>query len=92
MSLAIMGIDSPTARLADAAEARFMPRIRGQCAGAKGARTFDMAAKAGVQAISITPEGIFYQGRADIAKPALSRGLATCVWSKETFEPGPFLA
>src|SRR3984885_14489373 len=39
MSLAIMGIDSPTARLADAAEARFMPRIRGQCAGAEGART-----------------------------------------------------
>jgi putative ABC transport system substrate-binding protein len=53
---------------------------------------FDMAAKAGVQAISITPEGTFYQGRAIIAKLALSRGLATCVWSKETFDPGAFLA
>jgi putative ABC transport system substrate-binding protein len=53
---------------------------------------FDMASKAGVQAISITPEGTFYQGRANIAKLALSRGLATCVWSKETFDPGAFLA
>jgi putative tryptophan/tyrosine transport system substrate-binding protein len=53
---------------------------------------FDMAAKAGVQAISVTPEGVFYQGRADIAKLALSHGLATCVWSKETFEPGAFMA
>jgi uncharacterized protein len=39
MSLAIMGIDSSTAGLADAAEARFMPRIRGQRTGAEGART-----------------------------------------------------
>jgi putative ABC transport system substrate-binding protein len=39
---------------------------------------FDMAAKAGAQAISITPEGMFYQGRANIAKLALSHGLATC--------------
>jgi putative ABC transport system substrate-binding protein len=53
---------------------------------------FDMAAKAGVQAISITPDGMFYQGRANIAKLALSRGLATCVWSRETFEPGAFMA
>ena len=53
---------------------------------------FDMAAKAGVQAISITPEGTFYQGRANIAKLALSRGIATCVWSRETFEPGAFMA
>jgi putative tryptophan/tyrosine transport system substrate-binding protein len=53
---------------------------------------FDMAAKAGVQAISITPEGMFYQGRANIAKLALSRGIATCVWSRETFEPGAFMA
>jgi putative ABC transport system substrate-binding protein len=53
---------------------------------------FDMAAKAGAQAISVTPEGIFYQGRANIAKLALSRGLATCVWSKETFEPGALMA
>jgi uncharacterized membrane protein YfcA len=34
-----MGIDSNTARLADATEARFMPRIRGQCTGADGAGT-----------------------------------------------------
>jgi putative tryptophan/tyrosine transport system substrate-binding protein len=53
---------------------------------------FDFAAKAGLQAISITPEGTFYQGRTVIAKLALARGLATCVWSKETFEPGAFMA
>jgi putative ABC transport system substrate-binding protein len=53
---------------------------------------FDMAAKAGVQAISITPDGMFYQGRANLAKLALSRGIATCVWSRETFEPGAFMA
>jgi putative ABC transport system substrate-binding protein len=53
---------------------------------------FDAAVKAGVQAISICPEGVFYQGRASIAKLALARGVATCVWSRETFEPGAFMS
>ena len=53
---------------------------------------FDAAEKAGVQAISISPGGLFYQGRASIPKLALARGLATCVWSRETFEPGAFMS
>ena len=52
---------------------------------------FEAAEKSGAQALSISPEGVFYQARAQLAKLALSHALPTCVWSKETFEPGHFL-
>jgi ABC-type uncharacterized transport system substrate-binding protein len=53
---------------------------------------FDMMSQAGMQAVSIIPEGVFYQGRATIPKMALARHLATCVWSRETLEPGALMS
>lgn len=35
---------------------------------------------------------MFYQGRALIPKLALARRLATCVWSRETLEPGALMS
>jgi putative tryptophan/tyrosine transport system substrate-binding protein len=55
-------------------------------------QAFEAAEKSGAQALSITPEGVFYQVRAQLAKLALSHALPSCVWSKETFEPGQFLS
>jgi putative ABC transport system substrate-binding protein len=53
---------------------------------------FDRMAEAGMQAVSIVPEGVFYQGRAIIPKLALARHLPTCVWSRETLEPGALMS
>ena len=39
---------------------------------------FNRITDAGMQAVSITPEGVFYQGRAIIPKLALARHLPTC--------------
>jgi putative tryptophan/tyrosine transport system substrate-binding protein len=53
---------------------------------------FDRIVNAGMQAASITPESMFYQGRAIIPKLALERSLPICVWSRETLEPGAFIS
>ena len=53
---------------------------------------FDRMAAASMQAVSIIPEGVFYQGRAIIPKLALARRLATCVWSRETLQPGALMS
>ena len=49
-------------------------------------------AKAGMQGASITPEGVFFQGRAIMAKAALANRLPTIVWSRETFLAGAFMS
>jgi putative tryptophan/tyrosine transport system substrate-binding protein len=53
---------------------------------------FDRMSATGMQAVSIIPEGVFYQGRAVIPKLALARRLPTCVWSRETLEPGALMS
>jgi putative ABC transport system substrate-binding protein len=53
---------------------------------------FEAVKKSGVQALSISPEGVFYQARAQLAELALADALPTCVWSKQTFEPGALLS
>jgi putative ABC transport system substrate-binding protein len=55
-------------------------------------RAFDAMAAAGVQAVTVNPEGLPFQGRALIAKPALARRLALCAYSRETFEPGALMS
>jgi len=54
--------------------------------------TFDRMAAAGMQAVSIAPDSLFYTGRVIIPKFALARRLPTCVWSKETLEPGALMS
>jgi len=54
--------------------------------------TVDAMARAGMQAITVNPEGLAFQGRAIIPKLALSRRLALCAYSRETFEPGALMS
>jgi putative tryptophan/tyrosine transport system substrate-binding protein len=56
------------------------------------APAFVTMAKAGMQGASITPEGVFFQGRAIMAKAALANRLPTIVWSRETFSAGAFMS
>jgi putative ABC transport system substrate-binding protein len=53
---------------------------------------FDAMARAGMQAVTVNPEGLAFQGRAIIAKLALARRLALCTYSRETFEPGALMS
>jgi putative ABC transport system substrate-binding protein len=53
---------------------------------------FDAMARAGMQAVTVNPEGLAFQGRAVIAKLARARRLALCTYSRETFEPGAFMS
>ena len=55
-------------------------------------RAFEAMVKARVQAVVVNAEGAFFQGKTIIAKAALSRGLPTCVFSRETFEAGAFMS
>jgi ABC-type uncharacterized transport system substrate-binding protein len=55
-------------------------------------RAFDAMAAAGVQAVTVNPEGLAFQARELIAKLALARRLALCAYSRETFEPGAFMS
>ena len=55
-------------------------------------RAFDAMAAAGMQAVTVNPEGLAYQARELIAKLALRRRLALCAYSRETFEPGAFMS
>jgi putative ABC transport system substrate-binding protein len=50
--------------------------------------TFDAIVKAGMQAIVVNAESLFYQIRDAIAQLALQRRLLTCVWVREVLEAG----
>jgi len=54
--------------------------------------TFDAIARAGMQAVTVNPEGLAFQGRAIIPKLALARGIALSAYSRETFEPGALMS
>jgi len=49
---------------------------------------FDAMVSAGMQAMTPAQGGIFFQGRAIVAKLAIERRLPMCAYSKETFEYG----
>jgi putative ABC transport system substrate-binding protein len=53
---------------------------------------FDAMVKARVQAVAVNAEGLFFQGRAVVARLALTRRLATCVYSRETLEAGALMS
>ena len=53
---------------------------------------FDAIARAEMQAVVLGAGGLFYQARASIPKLALARRLPTCVWSRETIEPGALMS
>ncbi len=48
--------------------------------------------KARVQAVAVNAGGVFFQGRALLAKLAVARGLPTCVFSREILEAGAFMS
>ena len=54
--------------------------------------TVDAMARAGMQAITVNPEGLAFQGRAIIPKLALAGRLALCAYSRETFEFGALMS
>lgn len=56
------------------------------------ARAFDEMARAGMQALAINADGLFFQGRATIARLALARRLPLCVWSRETLVAGALMS
>ena len=55
-------------------------------------RAFDAMARTRMQALVINGEGLFFQGRATIARLALARRLPTCVWSREVLEAGTLMS
>jgi putative ABC transport system substrate-binding protein len=55
-------------------------------------RAFDAMVDAGVQAVVVNAEGLFFQHRTIVAKLALERRLPTCVYSRETLEAGALLS
>jgi putative tryptophan/tyrosine transport system substrate-binding protein len=53
---------------------------------------FERMAQAGVQALSLGPGGLLFQGRDNLQKLALARGMPTCGWSRETLISGLLLS
>jgi putative tryptophan/tyrosine transport system substrate-binding protein len=53
---------------------------------------FERMAQAGVQALSLGPGGLLFQGRNSLQKLALARGMPTCGWSRETLISGLLLS
>jgi putative ABC transport system substrate-binding protein len=53
---------------------------------------FNKMSQASMQAVSVTSDSLFFQGRFMIAKLGLSHRLATIVWSRETVEPGALMS
>jgi ABC-type uncharacterized transport system substrate-binding protein len=53
---------------------------------------FGAMAKAGVRSVMINQEGLFFVGRAQIARLAVEHRLPTCVWSRETLEAGALMS
>lgn len=54
--------------------------------------TFDAMAAAGMEAVVVNAEALFYLGKEKIAKLALARGLPTCAWVREVSEAGALLS
>lgn len=55
-------------------------------------RAFDAMVHAGMQAVVVNAESLFYQGKERIAKLAVARRLPTCVWVREVLEAGALLS
>ncbi len=55
-------------------------------------RAFDTIVKARLQAVVVPADGLFFQGRAVIAKSALARRLPAIVYSRETLEAGALMS
>jgi|SRR5262245_123795 len=55
-------------------------------------RAFEGMSKSRVQAVVVNAEGVFFQGRSILAQLALARGIATCVFSRETLEAGALMS
>jgi putative ABC transport system substrate-binding protein len=53
---------------------------------------FDAMMNAGMQAVVVNAESLFYQGRETIAKLALARRFLTCVWVREVLEAGALVS
>jgi len=53
---------------------------------------FNKMSQAGMQAVSVTSDSLFFQGRFMIAKLGLSHRLATIVFSRETVEPAALMS
>ena len=55
-------------------------------------RAFDAMVKAGVQAVVVNAESLFYQAKDRIAKLAMARRLPTSVWVRELVDAGALLS
>ena len=55
-------------------------------------RAFDAMVKARMQAVVVPADGLFFQGRAVIAKAALARRLPTIVYSRKTLDAGALMS
>ena len=53
---------------------------------------FAAMAGSGMQAVTINPDGLIYQGKAVIAKMAIARGMALAAYSRETFDAGAMMS
>jgi len=53
---------------------------------------FNAMMTAGMQAVVVNAESLFYQGKETIAKLALARRLPTCVWVREVLEAGSLVS
>jgi putative tryptophan/tyrosine transport system substrate-binding protein len=49
-------------------------------------------ATSGMQAVTINPDGLIYQGKEVIAKMAIARGMALAAYSRETFDAGAMMS
>jgi putative ABC transport system substrate-binding protein len=65
----------------------FQVRSVSELESAYGAMT-----KAGMQAVVVNAESLFYQGKQSIAKLELAHRLPTCVWVKEVVEAGALMS
>jgi putative ABC transport system substrate-binding protein len=55
-------------------------------------RAFDAMTKAGMQAVVVNAESLFYQVKDRIARLATARRLPTCVWVREVLEAGALVS
>ncbi len=53
---------------------------------------FDAMTKAGMQAVVVNAESLFYVGKDEIARLAIAHGLPSCVWVRECAEAGALLS
>jgi putative ABC transport system substrate-binding protein len=55
-------------------------------------QAFDAMLKAGMQAVVVNAESLFYQAKESIARLAIARRLPTCVWVRELVEHGALVS